>query len=103
VNPRCAPQRVHRGHLSNQRSDISWHARPPRATSALQCPEQAKAAPMPGDHSRWLYDVERRSPAVPSLRQPCPQHPINCRESEPWTARTINHGELVSECDDLQV
>ena len=71
--------------------------------SALPCPEQAKAALMPGEHGRWLYDMERRAPAVPALRQPGPQHPINCRESEPWTARTIDHGELVMECDDLQV
>ena len=71
--------------------------------SALPCPEQPKAALMPGEHGRWLYDMERRAPAVPALRQPGPQHPINCRESEPWTAGTIDHGELVSECDDLQV
>ena len=58
---------------------------------------------MPGEHRRWLYNTEHRSPAVPSLRQPGPQHPINCRESEPCTARTIDHAELVSECDDLQV
>jgi hypothetical protein len=58
---------------------------------------------MPGEHGRWLYAVERRSPTVPSLRQPGAPHPIHCRESEPWTARTIHHGELVSECDDLQV
>ena len=58
---------------------------------------------MPGEHRRWLYNTEHRSPAVPSLRQPGPQHPINWRESEPWTAETIDHGELVSECDDLQV
>ena len=66
-------------------------------------PEQAKAALVPGENGRWLYDMERRAPAVPALRQPGPQHPINCRESEPWTAGTIDHGELVSECDDLQV
>ena len=58
---------------------------------------------MPGEHGRWLYDMERRAPAMPALRQPDPQHPINCRESEPWTAGTIDHGELVSECDDRQV
>jgi len=103
VNPRCAPQRVHRGHLANQRPDVGWHARPPRAMSALPCPEQAKAAPMPGEHSRWLHDVKRRTPAVPSLRQPGPQHPIDCREAKPRTAGAIHHGELVSECDDLQV
>jgi len=71
--------------------------------SALPCPEQAKAALVPGEHGRWPYDMERRAPAVPALRQPGPQHTINCRESEPWTARTIHHGELVPECNDLQV
>ena len=103
MNPRCAPQRVHRGHLSNQGADIGWHARPPCAMSALPCPEQAKAALVPGEHGRWPYDMERRAPAVPALRQLGPQHTINCRESEPWTARTIHHGELVPECNDLQV
>ena len=71
--------------------------------AALPGPEQAKAAPMPGEHGRWLHDVKRRTPAVPSLRQSGPQHPINCREAKPRTAGAIHHGELVSEYDDLQV
>jgi len=58
---------------------------------------------MPGEHRCWLHDMERRAPAGPSLRQPRPQQTINYRESEPWTAGTIHHGELVPECDDLQV
>jgi len=101
VNPRCAPQRVHRGHLSNQGADIGWHARPPCAMSALPCPEQAKAALCQAStvagRTTWS-----------AARQPCQRcdsqaHPINWRESEPWTARTIHHGELVPECNDLQV
>jgi hypothetical protein len=58
---------------------------------------------MPREHGRWLHDVERRAPAVPSLRQPRPQHPICERQTNTPTARSIDHGELVSKDDDLQV
>ena len=103
MNPRCAPQRVHRGHLSNQRADIGWHARPPCAMSALPCPEQAKAAA--GARRARSLAVRHGAPRAShaSAATARPTAPINCRESEPWTARTIDHGELVSECDDLQV
>ena len=85
MDPRCAPQRVHCGHLANQCADVGWHARPPRAMSTLPGPEQTKATPMPRQHGGWLHDVERRAPAVPSLRQPCPQHTVSCGEPKPWT------------------
>jgi len=71
--------------------------------SALPCPEQAKAALMPGEHGRWLYDMERCTPAVPALRQPGPHHPICGRQKKTLTARSIDHGELVSKDDDLDV
>jgi hypothetical protein len=58
---------------------------------------------MPGEHRRGLNDMERRTPAVPSLRQPRPQHTINGREAKPWTAGTIHHGQLVPKREDLQV
>jgi len=58
---------------------------------------------MPGEDRGRLHDVERGAPAVPALRQPGAQHPIPCRESEPWTAGTSHDSELVSEGDDLQV
>ena len=46
----------------------------PRAMSALPHPEQAKAAPMPGERRRWLHDMERErqprhgAPATPRAR-----------------------------------
>jgi hypothetical protein len=83
VDSRGAPERVYRGHLANQRADVGWHPRPTRAMSTLPRPEQAKAAPMPGEYRRRLNDVERRVPAMPSLRQPRPQHTINGREAKP--------------------
>jgi hypothetical protein len=45
--------------------------------------------------------MECRSPAVPSLRQPRPQHPIGGRQMK--TADGAIDGQLVSERDDLQV
>ena len=80
-----------------------WYAWAPGAMSPLPRPEQAKAAAMPGEHGRWLRDVERGSPAVPSLRQPRPQHPIGGGQTKTLTARSIDHGELVSKDDDLDV
>jgi hypothetical protein len=71
--------------------------------AALPRPEQPKAATMPSEHGRWLHDQERRSPAVPSLRQPCPEHTIDGGQAKPWTAGTIRHGQLVPKRDDLQV
>ena len=71
--------------------------------STLPRPEQTKAAPMPGEDRRRLNDVERRSPAMPSLRQPRPQHTINGREAKPWTAGTIRDGQLMPKREDLQM
>jgi len=68
VDSRRASERVRHGHLANQRADVSWHSRPTRAMSTLPCPEQAKAAPMPGEYRRGLDHVERRAPSLPSLR-----------------------------------
>ena len=62
MNARCAPQGVGRGHLANQCADIGWNARPSRAMLALPRPEQAEAATMPGEHRRWLHDMECRGP-----------------------------------------
>jgi hypothetical protein len=71
--------------------------------SAFPRPEQAKAATMPGQYRLWLNEMERCAPAVPSLRQPCPQHTINGGEAKSWTARTIRNSQLVSKREDLQV
>jgi hypothetical protein len=59
---------------ANQRADVGGYLRPPRAMSTFPGPEQAKDAAMSGEHRLWLHDVERPAPAVPSLRQPLPQH-----------------------------
>ena len=58
---------------------------------------------MPGEYSRRLNDVERRVPAMPSLRQPRPQHTINGREAKPWTTGTIRDGQLRPKREDLQM
>jgi hypothetical protein len=71
--------------------------------STLPRPEQSKAAPMPGEYSRRLNDVERRVPAMPSLRQPRPQHTITGREAKPWTAGTIRDCQLMPKREDLQM
>jgi hypothetical protein len=71
--------------------------------SALPRPEQAKTATMPAEHRGRLHDMERRSPAGPSLRQPRPQRPINRREAKPWMAGTIRDCQLVPKGDDLEV
>ena len=47
--------------------------------------------------------MERRAPAMPSLRQPRPQHTINRREAKPWTARTVRDCQLVPKREDLQM
>jgi hypothetical protein len=71
--------------------------------SALPGPEQAKAAPMPGEHSDGLYDVERRAPAAPYVREPRPENSIGRREAKTWASGSIHDGQLVSERDDFQV
>jgi len=58
---------------------------------------------MPGEHRRWLHDMECRAPAGPSLRQPRPQQTIDSGEAKSWTAGTIRNGQLVSKGDDLQM
>jgi hypothetical protein len=103
MDARGAPERIDRGHLANQRANVGWHPRPTRAMSTLPRPEQAKAAPMPGEYRRRLNDVERRVPAMPSLRQPRPQYAINGREAKPWTAGTIRDCQLVPKCEDFQM
>ena len=103
VNPRRAPERVRGRHLTNQRADIVWHCRAAGAMSALPRPEEAKTTTMPTQHGRWLHDVERRAPAVPSLREPRPQPPVCRGQAKMLTPRSVQHGELVSERDDLQV
>ena len=73
------------------------------AMSALPGPEQAEAAPMPGEDRRRLHDKERRAPGAPSVRQPHPQHAINSRQAKAWMARSIRDGQLVPQREDLQV
>ena len=58
---------------------------------------------MPRQNGGRLHEMERRAPAVPSLREPGPQCPINSGEPEPWAAGTIRNGQLVPKRDDLQV
>jgi hypothetical protein len=71
--------------------------------STFPRPEQTKAAPMPAEDRRRLNDVERRVPALPSLRQPRPQPTIDLREAKPWTAGTIRDCQLVPKREDLQM
>jgi hypothetical protein len=58
---------------------------------------------MPGEHRRWLYDMECRAPAGPSLRQPRPQQTIESGEAKSWTAGTIRNCQMMSKREDLQV
>jgi hypothetical protein len=88
VNPRRAPERIRDRHLTNQGADVGGYGRA-AAISTLPRPEQAKAAPMSCEYRRRLNDTDRRAPATPSLRQPCPEHAISGRQSKAWTARTI--------------
>src|SRR5262245_19319194 len=71
--------------------------------SALPRPEQAKAAAMPGEHRRWLRDMEGRAPAAPCVREPRPKDSIGRREAKTRAPRSIDDGQLVSERDDFQV
>jgi hypothetical protein len=103
MNPRRAPEWIRRGDLTNQRADIVGHGRASGAVSAFPGPEQQEAAAMPCEHRRRLNDVERRAPAAPSVRQPYPQHTINSRQTNAWTAGTIRNRQLVAKCEDLQV
>jgi hypothetical protein len=47
------------------------------------------------EHRCWLNDVDRRAPAAPLVRQPYPQHTINSRQTNAWTAGTIRNRQLV--------
>ena len=65
VNPRRTPERVRGRHLTYQRADIVWHCRAADAMSALPCPEQAKASPVPREDGFRLDNVNGRAPAAP--------------------------------------
>ena len=71
--------------------------------SALPGPEQTKTTTMPGEDGRRLYDMERRAPATPSVRQPCPERTIKRRQVKSWTAEATRDDQLVPQRDDLQV
>jgi hypothetical protein len=103
VNPRRAPERVRRRHLSNQRAEIVRYRQAAGAMSAHPRPEQTKPAPVPRDGGFRFDDVNGRTPAVPAARKPRPQHPIDGRQAETRAPRSIHDGELVSERDDFQV
>lgn len=59
---------------------------------------------MPGNHGFGLDDHKSRSPTIPELREPSPEHSICDAESYfVGTLRTLNDQELVAEGEYLRV
>ena len=58
---------------------------------------------MPGKDRFRLDDDERRTPAGPQVQQPCPQEPVQLRESHAPTLRPLKHVNLVAEGKILQL
>lgn len=103
VDPRRTPQWVHRRQLADQGSHLGRHPGSSGAAPALPGPEQAEPTSMPADNRVRFDDVQDRPPAAPRPREPRPERPIRRRQSEARTARAIDHRELVTERQDLQV
>lgn len=44
-----------------------------------------------------FHDVQRRAPVVPHMRQPRPQHPVRCGQTQTLPARATDGRQLVAE------
>src|SRR5437588_7354390 len=102
MNARCAPQRVGRRHLADQRTDlaIDWcptAARPGRTSR----PAAAKPVMMPSHHCLRLDDHQRGAPAPPCCGQPDPEQPV-VRPEARTLCRAFYRPELLAQRDVLE-
>ena len=56
-----------------------------------------------GDDSVWLHEDERRPPFGPDARDPYPEEPVGCGETEARSARAFQDLDLMSEGENLEV
>ena len=103
VDARRTPERVRVRHRADQRADVGRYGRPARAVSALPGPEQAEPTPVPRDDGVRLHEDERRPPLGPDAREPHPEQPVGCGETEARSARAFQDLQLVSEGENLEV
>jgi len=103
VDARRTPQWVRVRHGADQHADIGCYGRPARAASALPGPEQAEPTPVPLDDGGRLHEYECRPPFSPDAREPHPQQPIDCGQTEARSARAFQDLYLMSESENLEV
>jgi hypothetical protein len=103
VDPWGTPEWIGGGQFADQSSHVGRYTGPSGAASTLPGPEQAKATTMPADDGLRFDDVQGRGPVAPRPREPRPERTVCRRQSETWTPRSVDHGELMAECQDLEV
>ena len=103
VNPRRTPERIRRGHSTDQRADVWSRGWTTGAVPTLPGPEQAEAASVPGEDGLRLDEDKRRPPTAPCARQPRPEHPIRRGQTKSRGARAIQDRQLMPEREDLEV
>jgi hypothetical protein len=103
VNPWGAPEWIGIRQLADEGFHVGRYARPSGGPAALPSPEQTESTSMPADDGLRLDDVQGRPPAVPRSREPRPEQPVCRRQSETRTPRSVNHGELMTKRQDLEV
>jgi hypothetical protein len=89
MEARRTPEGIRVRHLADQLADVGRYRRPAGAVTALPGPEQAKPTPVPGDDRGWLHQDERRPPLAPDPREPHPEQPVSCGETEARLARAL--------------
>ena len=103
MNPRRTPERIRRGHSTNQRADLWSRGWTTRTGPTLPGPEQAEPASVPGEHGIRFDEDERRPPTTPRPRQPRPENPIRRGQTKSRGARAIQDRQLMPERKDLEV
>jgi hypothetical protein len=101
VDPWGTPEWIGGGQFADQSSHVGRYTGPSGAASTLPGPEQAKAASMPPDDGLRCDDVQGRAPVAPRPREPRPERTVCRRQSETWTPRSVDHGELMAECQKI--
>jgi hypothetical protein len=57
----------------------------------------AEPTPMPRNDGVRLHEDDRCPPLAPDAREPHPEEPVGCGETEAWSPQTFQHVRLMSE------
>src|SRR3990172_2078081 len=97
VNSRGTPERIGRGHATDEVAEVARHGGSAVAvTPTLPAPVELEALAMPAHDGIWLDDDEAGSPVLPVAGKPDPQDPIP-RAKTRALDRAPEDGELVAQ------